>query len=185
MMIRSEDGAWFLARVLMVFFLWRNKEGKSLNILPFKAHQLLELNYFHSTSTFCISQLATTHSRNYVITSCQHRQGTAREDALFHLYKCRNAVSMWDTSGSWLMWAWHMAKYEGGIIIFHRNRKPSTVLLTGIVVSTIQIRITMWRVLKWEMRQDKSGRVMLMFFPNPIGFVPQCTWVTHFIEHLR
>ena len=46
---------------------------------------------------------------------------------LFHFYMCRNVVSTWDTSGFLWMWAWHVAKFEGRIIVLSMSRKPSMV----------------------------------------------------------
>ena len=35
------------------------------------------------------------------------------EVSLIHLYLCWHVVSRWDTSGSYQMWAWHMASLKG------------------------------------------------------------------------
>jgi hypothetical protein len=101
------------------------------------------------------------------------------------LSKCRNVVSKWDTSGSWLMYVWHMAKYEEWIIIFHRNREPSAVLLMGIVISNPIHNVKSFKMGD-EMRWDKSSRVMLVFFSQPHWVCPTPGEITpSYILHTR
>ena len=43
---------------------------------------------------------------------------TCVEGSVFHLYMCRNIVSMWDTSKCWWMWARHVAIFLRGKWLF-------------------------------------------------------------------
>lgn len=45
-----------------------------------------------------------------------------------------NVVSMWDTSGSPKKGAWHMATFEGNMIILCWNRETSTIVWIGLSI---------------------------------------------------